>query len=209
MTTKIPPEIENLMYSEEVERELVRIGQEENLHVDQLGDLHDSVNMVFLGELHSTEFVSDIKKMLDLSEEKARSVASKVNERIFVPAREVLKAHHEEKPHEIDMLNQNFEAKSVLNAISNPTSIPTTSTVTQSTPVIETPKPAAKIPTAPLPDMLETPLPNAEDIHMQKFANVTISGSRSTEQNISSKKPLIPKDHLERINSDPYKENPV
>lgn len=207
-----PSKINESTTSKNTTAVLSSVAKEENLHVDQAGQLHDAVSQVFSGDLHPNEFVPEIKNALNLSDEQASRIAKKLDEKVFAPAKEALRESHTRVQDDANIFDQNIEARSVLNAISNPTSIPTTSTVTQTTPKINVPKPLPpKVPTAPLPDMPQSIAKDFDQdaIHLKKMTDVTVSQTRSVEQNISVKKPLIPEDHIERIANDPYKENVI
>ena len=70
------------------------IGEKHGLHIDKIGELASETGLVFLGLTRPQEFVSNLAERLGVAREAARDIAADVNERVFLPVREHLKALH-------------------------------------------------------------------------------------------------------------------
>lgn len=212
---KLPQPVRDFIDSEELEEIIYDIGKNNQLHIDQIGDLEDLVSLTIAGRISRFDFKERIELVLKISKDQVETITKEINERIFVYINELLRnstSANEVVNNDIYDDAENASTVEILNAISNPTSLPTKSTVTQTTPKIEVPRPQPpKVPAAPLPDMPQTIAKDFDEdsIHVKKLTDVTVSPSRNVEQNISVKKPLIPEDHIRRIANDPYKENVI
>ena len=79
----LPQDIKDVISSEGTAKKLEAISTQHNLHIDQAGSLSDLTTMVMLGVTPAGEFVSDIKKELEISEPEAIAIANDVNEQIL------------------------------------------------------------------------------------------------------------------------------
>lgn len=73
---------------------IYEIGRKVNLNVEKIGELAREVGLIILGFVPSANFISDLKTVLEVNEEKAAEIAQEVNERLFLPIRESLKRIH-------------------------------------------------------------------------------------------------------------------
>jgi hypothetical protein len=212
---KLPTSVTDFIDSEELEEIIYDIGKNNQLHIDQIGDLEDLIALTIIGRINRFDFKERLESVLKISNDQVEVITKEINERIFIYINELLRNSTSSKSEINNDLyddTENASTVEIINAISNPSSLPTKSTVTQTTPRFEMPKPLPpKVPTAPLPDMPQSIAKDFDEdsMHIKKLTDVTVSQTSSIEQNISVKKPLIPADHIERIASDPYKENVI
>ncbi|MBI2639703.1 MAG: hypothetical protein HYW90_02305 [Candidatus Sungbacteria bacterium] len=90
----LPEDLKQALMGVETAGELYKIGKNANLSVEKIGRLAEEVGLIILGLTPSQNFISDLKQMLEVPQEKAEEVASEVNTRIFLPIRESLKRLH-------------------------------------------------------------------------------------------------------------------
>jgi len=96
---KLPAELQSVLQSEEILNKLRGIGADEDLHIDQIGDLVDQVVLILLGFAKSSNFVSDTSVRLSIDADKTRRIAEKINKEVF----ESIKQHmiNQDKPEDL------------------------------------------------------------------------------------------------------------
>lgn len=88
---QLPPRLREVYSSIKTTDTLREIGQEYDLHIDQIGELVDETGLVMLGVTHPSDYISNLQNRLEIDEGTAKQVAKAVNERIFETIREELK----------------------------------------------------------------------------------------------------------------------
>src|SRR3989338_4835974 len=84
---ELPEEIRRAVQSAEVDRKIREVGTKNALHVDQIGNLSDETYMVMLCFTDPAEFAENLSKELNISAEKANTVAQDIGTSIFIPIR--------------------------------------------------------------------------------------------------------------------------
>lgn len=88
---ELPADIQNLILSKDLEKEMQDIGAAHQLHVDQIGALADEVMLTMLGFSDINQFASTIAAQVKVSSDEAQKIAAEVGEKVFLPIRESLK----------------------------------------------------------------------------------------------------------------------
>lgn len=88
---RLPAKIQAVIADAETEKKVLAIGEQEQLHVDQLGQLADETGLVLLGIAPPTEFINHLQTRLGIEKTKAQSLAQAINERVFLPIQDALK----------------------------------------------------------------------------------------------------------------------
>jgi hypothetical protein len=96
----LPKELQDAVFSVETAEKLQKIGKNAGLMIDETGILADETGLVMLGITPPSKYISNLEKRLGINREKAKKIASEVNQQIFYPVREALKKVHglTEKP---------------------------------------------------------------------------------------------------------------
>ena len=71
-----------------------KIGRENQLNIEQIGDLANETGMVMLGVTHPNEFIGNLADRLEVDKEKARVIAQEINEQIFKKVRDSIRKIH-------------------------------------------------------------------------------------------------------------------
>ncbi len=79
-----PQSVRDAVMSDEVAASLVGIGQEHNLHIDQIGILEEESLYVMLGITDSGEFIKNLRDRIGLSSDEAGRVAQDVNDKVLL-----------------------------------------------------------------------------------------------------------------------------
>ena len=80
----LPQDVKDVVFSADVEDEVGQIGKKYELHIDQMGELMEEVELVMLGITHYSNFIPNIGERLGISDkEKIRNIADEVNEKLF------------------------------------------------------------------------------------------------------------------------------
>lgn len=159
----LPQDIQGALLSEDLGIEIQLIGRDTGITPEQALDVEDEVVTILMGTSHPKDFIRNIQSKLNIDQEKARTVAEKVNEEIFQPVRESLKLVHDIKDEEQSMTNSRQQSEPGLRSdlegplrsdLGSAPSVPTPPTV---------PKPPES-PTAPssFPQMIVPPKINIE-----------------------------------------------
>ncbi len=128
----LPPEIQNFLYSAEVDSIVQQIGAKNKLHLDQTGLLLIKINDVMIGFMEAADLPDSLSNILQIDKEKASLIAKDVDEMLFSKIREAMK--------------KVYEANKAA-----PAEAPSAPAAVASVP---TPNPASKLP--PLPSTLPT-----------------------------------------------------
>ena len=88
---KLPSEIKKLLYSQEMSIIIQKIGEKNQLHIDQTDALNTETGQVMLGFSNMEEFIEDIRDTLSVDQTKATAIAQDVNDMLFVKIREAMK----------------------------------------------------------------------------------------------------------------------
>jgi hypothetical protein len=134
---KLPPEVRDVLASDELHKKIVGIGEKHHLHIDQIGVLEDEVVLVMMGLANPGDLAEELTKQSSLELPKAEEVVADVSQEIFLPIREAMKKFAESNVAEKSVVMPS--AASVTNTAPTPTPIP---------PILATPAPA---PTTPVP----------------------------------------------------------
>ena len=94
----LPQEIKNLLYSVDMISILKKVGDKNQLHIDQLGLLEAETSAVMLGFTETQDFPQILSENLHLEPAKANAVAQDINEMLFVKIREAMKKVYLEMP---------------------------------------------------------------------------------------------------------------
>ena len=94
---ELPENIRTAIESADLGRMLRVIGQEHNLHIDQIGKLEDETMLVMLGFFEPEQFNTQLEQQLLIPAADAAAIAGEVTTNIFLPIRESLKRFMEEK----------------------------------------------------------------------------------------------------------------
>ena len=87
----LPADIQQLLYSSEMNTAIQQIGAARHLHVDQIGLLSALASNVMLGLTNTRDFVQAITEYLEVNETEAAAIAEDVNTQLFEKIRESLK----------------------------------------------------------------------------------------------------------------------
>ncbi len=133
---------------------LESIGEKYSLMIDQIGQLEIDARMVMIGNEKSDSFVDTIAKNLEIPREKAQSIATDINNEIFMPVRESIRKMQEgeiTKEEKVPSMPP-MPPKPPVNTVSQPITTPKpTPSPIQSTPVYNKPPIVQKPVEPPLP----------------------------------------------------------
>ena len=94
MYDNLPEDLKEAIFGLEMNEIVEKIGRENQLNIEQIGDLANETGMVMLGVTHPNEFIGNLADRLEADKEKARIIAQEINEQIFKPVRESLRKIH-------------------------------------------------------------------------------------------------------------------
>ena len=95
MYDNLPEDLKDVIFGLEMNEIVEKIGRENQLNIEQIGDLANETGMVMLGVTHPNEFIGNLADRLEVDKEKARAIAQEINEQIFKKVREsLLKIHN-------------------------------------------------------------------------------------------------------------------
>lgn len=80
---RIPNEVKEAILSVDYDKKLQEITKNQKLLIDQAAKLAIETSLVLIGLVPITDYVANLEKNLELSSEKAESIAAEVNEKIF------------------------------------------------------------------------------------------------------------------------------
>lgn len=99
----LPQDLKDAIDSVEIGDLVAKIGDENNLMLDQSAELMDQTALVMLGIISSEEFSNNLVKKLQISDDKANVIGAEINDKIFNKIRESLQkiqAQAESEPSE-------------------------------------------------------------------------------------------------------------
>jgi hypothetical protein len=91
----LPAQIQDYIYSEDLNSAVKKIGQRNQLHIDQMGFLQAEIVDVLTGKTRQDDFVPYMMETLEIDRAKADAIAQDVNDKIFLKIRESLQQVHE------------------------------------------------------------------------------------------------------------------
>ena len=94
MYDNLPEDLKDAIFGLEMNEIVERIGRENQLNIEQIGDLANETGMVMLGVTHPNEFIGNLTERLEVDKEKARAIAGEINEQVFKKVRESLRKIH-------------------------------------------------------------------------------------------------------------------
>jgi hypothetical protein len=80
---QLPPEVQEVISSQEVLNNIQAIAKDHGLMIDQQGDLVNQVALVMLGLAKSTDFVRDLSTTLGIESGAAREIGDEINTGVF------------------------------------------------------------------------------------------------------------------------------
>ena len=94
MYDNLPEDLKDAIFGLEMNEIVEKIGRENQLNIEQIGDLANETGMVMLGVTHPNEFIGNLTERLEVDKEKARAIAQEINEQVFKKVRESLRKIH-------------------------------------------------------------------------------------------------------------------
>ena len=94
MYDNLPEDLKDVIFGLEMNEIVEKIGRENQLNIEQIGDLANETGMVMLGVTHPNEFIGNLTERLEVDKEKARAIAQEINEQVFKKVRESLRKIH-------------------------------------------------------------------------------------------------------------------
>lgn len=94
MYDNLPEDLKDAIFGVEMNEIVEKIGRENQLNIEQIGDLANETGMVMLGVTHPNEFIANLAERLETDKEKARAIAQEINEQVFKPVRDSLRKIH-------------------------------------------------------------------------------------------------------------------
>ena len=91
---KLPPDLKDALFSEQVTDAIGAIGKKYSLLIDKVGILADETGAVMLGVTHPKDFIANLSQKLGVDRETARKIAEDINQQIFQKVRESLRKIH-------------------------------------------------------------------------------------------------------------------
>lgn len=122
----LPEELQDAMYSIDTKAAVQEIAAAERLHIDQTGALNYLIALVMLGFIDTDEFAGEVERELKVDKQKADAITKRVNEKIFLPIRELLKKEAAPQapavgtPSVASPMPEPVDRASILNEIENP-----------------------------------------------------------------------------------------
>ncbi len=107
----LPKSLQRAILSAQVEEKMIVIAKKHGLHFDQTDALIDESRLVMLGLKSSKNYVENIQKAVEISEQKAVEIAHDIDEQIFKEVKEYLMT---ESVLQKDMLIESFEKEGEL-----------------------------------------------------------------------------------------------
>ena len=88
---KLPPGLQRAIQASNLHEKIIHIGQEHQLHVDQLQQLEDETLLLMMGFTDPDDFVDALTNELHLEQVKALGISNDIGQDILLPIRESLK----------------------------------------------------------------------------------------------------------------------
>lgn len=190
---ELPEDVQRAITSAEVGKKIQEVAAKHQLHVDQVGALHDEVYMAMLGFTDIGEFAKNISTHANIPPEKAEEVAADVGTALFIPIRESMQDFMAQRALQDALVAENAEEKEA---------------PSQAAPLPTPPKPtsASSAATAITPTAQNNPHP-ADVMLSQKTISVAPPSAPVTTPAVAanpkpSEKPTTPQPYK----ADPYRE---
>ena len=87
----LPGHVQDFIYSEEIDAAVQKIGQKNQLHIDQMGLLQAEVTDVMIGTTEPNDFVPYMIETLEIDQTKAEAIAKDANEMLFEKIRQAMR----------------------------------------------------------------------------------------------------------------------
>ncbi len=88
----LPPEIQDMLYSQEMQTALITVGEKHKLHLDQLGGLEFETTAVMLGFTEPDDFPPILVERLKITSEEATTIAKDIDDLLFIKIRAAMKS---------------------------------------------------------------------------------------------------------------------
>lgn len=122
----LPEELQDSIYSIDTKAAAQEIAGAEQLHIDQTGALNYLIALVMLGFIELEQFGAEVERELNVDKRKADAIMKRVNEKIFLPIRELFKkvdtpqGKAQEAPSVASPTPESVDRASMLKEIENP-----------------------------------------------------------------------------------------
>ena len=196
----LPENIQEIILSSNYQDTLIKIGQQYNLNIEQMGILERETTMAMMGLTPLKDFETELTRELNIDKEKGSKIVADINEKVFLKIRDLLKLMNtpegeepsldEEKEVEIPTQNKNIEMEKDTQTLSNAG--------------IEIINKENNLPitTKPTPTPAVTPIPS---ILAQKLSTPTQTSIAKTEHSLPN---ITPPTSQNKPVTDPYREIP-
>lgn len=87
---KLPQDIRDAYFSEDVTEKIEALGQKHRLHIDQLGELSNQISLILLGLAKPGDFKMAVMNQLKIDQTTTDNLTTDINNQIFLPIRESL-----------------------------------------------------------------------------------------------------------------------
>lgn len=87
----LPGHVKDFVYSNEIDAVVQKIGQKNQLHIDQMGLLQAEVTDVIMGTTEPNDFVPYMMETLQIDQPKAEAIAKDANELLFEKIRQAMR----------------------------------------------------------------------------------------------------------------------
>ena len=87
----LPESIQEMIMSSHYEDTLIKVGQKNNLTVNQMGVLERETTLVMMGLTNPKDFETDIIRELNVEKAKGTEIVTEINDKIFLKIRTLLK----------------------------------------------------------------------------------------------------------------------
>ena len=94
----LPEEFQKAITSPKVYENLIEIGKEFNLHIDQIGELDSETRLLMLGITKPNDYIKNIENRLEISKSDAEKIASEAKEKILLSVRHFMQDNNSEEP---------------------------------------------------------------------------------------------------------------
>lgn len=87
----LPLDVKEAISSVDTTNTILKIGEKYRIQIDELGELVDETGLVMLGFVHPGDFVSGVKKRLNIPQDLAETLVREINNEIFLKIRESIR----------------------------------------------------------------------------------------------------------------------
>ncbi|MBI2122226.1 MAG: hypothetical protein HYT98_03820 [Candidatus Sungbacteria bacterium] len=92
---KLPPVLREALFDADIAEKIYEIGRNAGLMVDKIGLLAQETGDITLGFSKPSDFIKNLSESLSIDTDKARDIAGRINQAVFLPLREALKTTHQ------------------------------------------------------------------------------------------------------------------